>query len=151
MPLWENFEIFEIIRCGKTCLGVFIIRENYSPGKIIRYLTKISSLFPDEVFPDMVINSINKFIQNKTIVNKNPAYLAKKTSYTWNDSPFCLNPVLGNRLKSKERASKWRIRVPVPHKIARDTALCSQCWTTEGHNKRRVHILIYELISQGSY
>ena len=29
-----------------------IVGENSSSGKNIRHLTKISSLFPDEVFPD---------------------------------------------------------------------------------------------------
>ena len=59
-------KFFDITRWGKTCLGGFIVRENYSSEKInrrgkfssekiIRHLTKILSLFPDEVFPDKVV------------------------------------------------------------------------------------------------
>ena len=33
----------------------FILGENESSGKNIRHVTKISSLFPDEAFPDKVL------------------------------------------------------------------------------------------------
>ena len=48
-------------RRGKSFVGQKFRRGKFSPGKIFvgenfRHLTKISSLFPDEVFPDKVIS-----------------------------------------------------------------------------------------------
>ena len=41
---------------GDLLSGKIIRRGKFSLGKIIRHLTKISSLFPDELFPDKVNN-----------------------------------------------------------------------------------------------
>ena len=40
--------------------GKIFVGEKYSLGQKFRHLTKISSLFPDEVFPDKVGNFVAK-------------------------------------------------------------------------------------------
>ena len=56
---------------GKIFVGENFRRGKFSSGKIFvgenfRHLTKISSLFPDEVFPDKVFNHFS-FIENDNI------------------------------------------------------------------------------------
>ena len=71
-----KYSLGKNIRRGKSFVGENFRRGKFSSGKIFvgenfRHLTKISSLFPDEVFPDKVYTMVEYKVNYSQVIFRN--------------------------------------------------------------------------------